>query len=233
MTLENPIILLNQAGLVANDPILAGIGITIAARFKDKIHGITGKIGQTNPPTTNITLTQNQADSYLYEYSGVAGAAPLAIGKNYLRIQATSTLTGDITTLDYQFYIAAEPSDLIEVWSITQSNWVVPSSSVTVSQMMAVRFLNSWYDAYRIKHFGGVGYIDVYNSGTRQIRPISNGRIDNIYYFYLQKHAIATIETHNFTVKYKANANDAGIIKNYTVRSPACIALEIQDPQTS
>jgi len=232
---------LDKAGENEYNPILSGLPFVVAVQFSENVYGVTGLVGATSPPTTPVSFVQDQTNPRLFTLSGVAGYGAFNIVNafTYLRIIFTSAITGDSTIWEKKFYIASAPSSIVQVYGSTTGWQVAPA---LCSQMCPIRFLETWYDAFRIKGFGGAKYISVFDYGTdeddvecQQVLRITDERIDRVHYVYLAKHLVGTQESHDFTVRFKTGT---GTQANYIdvrvqVTSQACWGFEIQDPIVS
>lgn len=222
-------ILINGAGKILQDPILKGLSIKLTFEFRQQTTDISVFLNN-----TELTLAQDDLSFYCWI---TAGTSPSISGKNVIRIQTTS-IQGKSTYLEQYFFVSSDvPTDLIEVYDIVQNDWVsLINSTPTVCQMMAIRFLESYYNEMEIGHFGGIGYVNVADrSGllTTQVRAFTEKEISQVHYIYLQKHQIGTVENHKFTIGFQSKLSAASLNYNCEVNTPACIALEIQDPQYS
>lgn len=231
---------LDKAGEDGHNPILTGLPFVVAVRFSEEVYGVSGYVGSLSPPTTPVTFVQDITNTRLFTISGVAGTAPFnTVGAfTYIRIMFTSALTGDTTIWEKKLYIAAIPSDVVEVYN---GAWAAGALQVC-PQMLPIRFMNSWYDAFRIKGFGGAKYVSMFDYGTAetdsdndQVLRVTDERIDRVHYVYLAKHYVNMQETHDFTVRFKT---EQGAVSNFVdvrvrVTSRACWGFAIKDPETS
>ncbi|MFH0814299.1 MAG: hypothetical protein V2A69_15900 [Pseudomonadota bacterium] len=231
-------ILLNDAGADQYDPILSGLPFTVSVRFNGAIQGLSGLVG-----STPISFTVDPTDSLLYVHNAVAGVAPFTTGEKTVRITFTSTVTGKETVWEKTVYIAALPTDAIQVFDVLTQTWrsvnfgTTPGTIPRCGQMCPVRFFNSWYDEFRMTHFGGASLVSVYDYDTTEaetdeqyVRRDIEKDITRTSFIYLERHMAAVEETHDINVTFKTEVNSPGVTVRIKVTSLCCIGFEVKDP---
>lgn len=247
-SVDKQTIFLGRAGNDEYNPLLSGLPLDVQVEFSQNVHSVSGLVGAESPPTTPIAFTQDPSDLRVFRHSAVAGVAPFDTGDafTFLRILFTSQLTGDVTYWDKKFYIAALPSDAVQVYDV-DAGWLnvnydtLPGVVPNCAQQCPVRFMQSWYDEFRVLGYGGAERVSVYDYGSaetdtinREVRRDTDERIEPYSYVYLAKHVVNTVEQHDFTVKFKSVDGVAdGVEVRVRVNSLPCWGFEIRDPITS
>ena len=231
-------ILLNDAGDNQYNPILSGLDFTLKVRFNESVYAISGLVD-----TTPITFVVDLIDILLYICSATAGIAPFTAGEHTVKITFTDTATGKETTWEKKIYIAALPVDAIQAWDVVTGAWVsvnfdtTPSTIPQVSQQCPIRFLNSWYDEFSEKHYGGVSVISVHDYGTTEsdwieqyVHRIEEQEITRVNYIYLVRHAAEDEEIHDIAITVKSHGGGTAVIVKIKVKTICCVGFEFRNP---
>jgi len=239
------VFLYNDAGESQYNPVLFGLPFVLNVEFSENVYGVSGLVGSVSPPTTAFSFTQDPTNSRLWTHDGVAGTAPFNVidALSYIRILFTSALTGDQTIWEKKLYIASLPIDAIQVYDSvsgwTSVNYGISPAIITLcAQMCPIRLFNTWFDEFRLKGYGGVDRLSVYDYGTNEgdtdisdVARDENAVISQVKYIYLKKHEVSQVENHDITIKFKAsNVGIAGVEVRIKVQSLSCWGFEIKDP---
>lgn len=243
---DKQVLLISNAGTGLVNPILQGVPIIVSARFRQDVESVSGLIGTSYPPATTFSFTQDDNDTLLWKHSAVAGTSPFIVSSSPLDVRAifTSSETCDTTIWDKKLYIQALPCHAVQVWSLddgwTSINYTNdPSTVPVVCQMCAIRFFSGWYDDFRIPRYGGIQTVSAYDYGTSEsdlseedIHRHVDEDISRMNYVYLNKNLTGIVETHEFTLAFKASETVAQTVR-CMVQTKACLGINIQDPVTT
>jgi len=223
-------IFLNNAGTEANDPIVKGLKLNFSVQTDINLKSIVGYIGSTTPPTSQFSFTKKENN--FYQHSLIAGEGLSIVGKNYLRIELTS-FSNHKTKLEYQIYVAELPEDYLEVINL-EREWEYYSEGILVPPQMPIRLLNTWSNSRRIKNYGGISYLEVYQPdqffGNVKALPVTE--LKDICYIYMRKKLLATEEIHLFNIDFLNADETIAFTKQYSVKTPPCLPRIFTDPVT-